>query len=171
MNNFNNTFNNNNFNQNPFPNITNIPNIPNTSIYNNNFNIINNLNINRKLNGLNSTSKRLNLTNNPFKIKLKTHQEALLYKVLEIDEKNSYTNNPFGVMSDRPGSGKTYVVLALIYFSIKKLNSKGANIIVVPHNIYTQWVKSIENFLGDMLTYKLLLEYSDINRIRRGNML
>jgi hypothetical protein len=54
-------------------------------------------------------------------------------------------------------------VLALIYFAIKRLNSKGANIIVVPHNIYSQWVASIEKFLGTILTYKLLLEYSEIN--------
>ena len=108
-------------------------------------------------------SKRMNLNNNPFKIKLKTHQEALLYRVLDVDEKSSYSNIPYAVMSDKPGSGKTYVILAMIYFSIKYLNSKGANIIVVPHNIYSQWVNSIKKFLGDKLTFKLLLEYSDIN--------
>jgi hypothetical protein len=66
-------------------------------------------------------------------------------------------------MSDKPGAGKTYVVLALIYFAVKYFKSKGANIIVVPHNIYTQWVTSIKKLLGVKLTYKLLLEYSDIN--------
>jgi SNF2 family DNA or RNA helicase len=130
--------------------------------YNNFNNNFNNNTINQSL-ALTEQSKRLNLTVNPFYIKLKPHQEALLYKTLEIDEKCSFTNNRFGVMSDKPGSGKTYVVLALIYFSIKHLNSKGANIIVVPHNIYTQWVTSIEKLLGNKLTFKLLLEYSDIN--------
>lgn len=144
MNNFNNLNNLNNFNN--FNNLNN---------FNNNFNPTSN--------ALTAQSKRLNLTNNPFKVKLKPHQEALLYKVLDIDEKFSYSNNPYGVMSDKPGSGKTYVVLALIYFAIKHLNSKGANIIVVPHNIYTQWVTSIEKFLNNKLTFKLLLEYSDIN--------
>jgi SNF2 family DNA or RNA helicase len=123
----------------------------------------NNLNIIGYSNPLTENSKRMNLNNNPFKIHLKPHQEALLYKVLDIDEKMSNSNIPYGVMSDKPGSGKTYVVLALIYFAIKYLNSKGANIIVVPHNIYTQWVTSIKKFLGDKLTFKLLLEYSDIN--------
>lgn len=123
----------------------------------------NNLNIAQHSYGLTEKSKRMNLNNNPFKIKLKPHQEALLYKVLDIDEKVSYSNVPYGVMSDKPGAGKTYVVLALIYFAIKHLNSKGANIIVVPHNIYTQWVTSIKKLLGDKLTFKLLLEYSDIN--------
>jgi hypothetical protein len=131
--------------------------------YNQNLNNSNtNLNLNNS-NALTEKSKRMNLNNNPFKIKLKPHQEALLYKVLDIDEKVSYSNIPYGVMSDKPGSGKTYVVLALIYFATKYLNSKGANIIVVPHNIYTQWVTSINKFLGDKLTFKLLLEYSDIN--------
>lgn len=129
--------------------------------YNQNFN---NFNSNfSQSNALTENSKRMNLNNNPFKIKLNPHQEALLYKVLDIDEKVSFSNVPYGVMSDKPGSGKTYVVLALIYFAIKYLNSKGANIIVVPHNIYTQWVNSINNFLGEKLTFKLLLEYSDIN--------
>lgn len=122
-----------------------------------------NNNTRNTFNALTDNSPKLNLTANPFKIKLKPHQEALLYKVLDIDEKVSYSTIPYGVMSDKPGSGKTYVVLALIYFSIKHLNSKGANIIVVPHNIYTQWVTSIEKLLGNKLTYKLLLEYSDIN--------
>jgi hypothetical protein len=137
---------------------------------NNNFNYQNfNLNANNNFinnnisQALTEKSKRMNLNNNPFKIKLKPHQEALLYKVLDVDEKVSFSNVPYGVMSDKPGSGKTYVVLAMIYFAIKFLNSKGANIIVVPHNIYTQWVNSIKKFLGELLTFKLLLEYSDIN--------
>lgn len=118
---------------------------------------------NKQNNALNNQSKRLNLTNNPFGVKLKPHQEALLYKTLNIDQNCSYTNNAFGVLSDKPGSGKTYVVLAMIYFAIKFLNSKGANIIVVPHNIYSQWVSSIDKLLMNKLTYKLLLEYSEIN--------
>ena len=174
-NNFNNR--NNNTNSNPIQNFNNNNNnLSNGNNVNNgnNFNSLNNLNnlnnsnfgsnntVNR-LNAITAESKRLNLTKNPFKVKLKPHQEALLYKALDIDEKFSYSDNPYGVMSDKPGSGKTYVVLALIYFAIKHLKSKGANIIVVPHNIYTQWVTSIEKLLGNKLTYKLLLEYSDIN--------
>jgi SNF2 family DNA or RNA helicase len=136
------------------------PGLNNMTNMSNNFTNFNNIVIS---NALTANSSRLNLTNNPFKVKLKPHQEALLYKVLDIDEKGSYSNMPYGVMSDKPGSGKTYVVLGLIYFAIKHLKSKGANIIVVPHNIYTQWVSSIEKLLGNKLTYKLLLEYSDIN--------
>jgi hypothetical protein len=114
-------------------------------------------------NVLTEKSKRMNLVNNPFNIKLKPHQEALLYKILDVDDKVSFSNVPYGVMSDKPGSGKTYVVLALIYFSIKYLHTTGANVIVVPQNIYSQWVSSIKKFLGDKLSFKLLLNYADIN--------
>lgn len=141
----------------------------------NNLNINSFNNTNNQLienNALTENSKRMNLNNNPFKIKLKPHQEALLYKVLDVDEKSSFSNMSYGVMSDKPGSGKTYVVLGAIYFAIKYLNSKGANIIVVPHNIYSQWTNSIKKFLGSLLTYKLLLEYSDISLLYRNpNML
>ena len=108
-------------------------------------------------NVLTEKSKRMNLVNNPFNIKLKPHQEALLYKILDVDDKVSFSNVPYGVMSDKPGSGKTYVVLALIYFSIKYLHTTGANVNVVPQYIYSQWVSSIKKFLGDKLSFKLLL--------------
>lgn len=154
-----------NYNLNANNYVGNLPNNFNMYQLSNNFqnNFQNNGFIKSVSNALNENSKRMNLNNNPFKIKLKPHQEALLYKILDVDEKSSFSNIPYGVMSDKPGSGKTYVVLAMIYFSIKFLNSKGANVVVVPHNIYTQWVTSIDKFLGNMLTYKLLLEYSDIN--------
>jgi hypothetical protein len=100
---------------------------------------------------------------NPFKVKLKPHQCALLYKVLDIDDKCSNSTMPFGLLSDKPGSGKTYVVLALIYYAIKFFNSTGVNIIIVPHNIFSQWILSIKKLLGNKLTYRVLLEYNDIN--------
>ena len=119
----------------------------------------------RRVNGLNKNSKRLPTADNPFKIKLKSHQEALLYRVLELDEKVPKTNLPFGIMSDKPGSGKTFVILALIYYSVKFFNSKGANIIVVPHNIYGQWIGAIDKFLGKLLRYNCLIDYKEINQL------
>lgn len=119
----------------------------------------------RRVPGLNENSKKLHISNNPFKIKLKSHQEALLYRVLELDDKASKTSIPFGIMSDKPGSGKTFVILAMIYYSIKFFNSQGANIIVVPHNIYTQWVNAINNFLGKTLKFVCLIDYNEINRL------
>lgn len=119
----------------------------------------------RRVNGLNKNSKKLISHDNPFKIKLKSHQDVLLYRVLELDEKASQSNLPFGIMSDKPGSGKTFVILALIYYSIKFFNSKGSNIIVVPHNIYTQWINAIDNFLGKLLKYLCLVDYKEINQL------
>jgi len=136
---------------------------------NNNSNSVNNLNKEifvgnlRRVNGLNKDSKRLIINDNPFKLKLKPHQEALLYRTLELDDKASKTNIPFGIISDKPGSGKTFVILALIYYSVKYFNSKGANIIVVPHNIYNQWIEAINNFLGKLLKYICLIDYNEIN--------
>ena len=130
---------------------------------NNNFNnviVSENLDLNL---GLDSNSKQINMDKNPFKVKLKPHQCALLYKVLDIDDKCSNSNMPFGLLSDKPGSGKTYVVLSLIYYAIKYFNSTGVNIIIVPHNIFSQWISSIKKLLGNKLTYKALLEYNDIN--------
>ena len=132
-------------------------------IYNQQININNNF-INR-VNGLDENSKKIIINNNPFKLKLKLHQEALLYKVLEIDDKYSKSTNSFGLISDKPGSGKTFVVLAMIYYSIKFFNSKGANIIVVPHNIYNQWIDAINNFLGKQLKFICLIEYKEINQL------
>lgn len=118
-----------------------------------------------RVEGLDENSKRVHVSNNPFKLKLKTHQEALLYRALELDEKAPKTPLPFAVMSDKTGSGKTFVILALIYYSITQFNSKGVNIIVVPHSIYSQWIISIDNFLGKLLKYVCLTEYSQIQQL------
>jgi hypothetical protein len=87
-------------------------------------------------------------------IKLKNHQLAMLKKCKEIEN----NNNTFGIMSDKPGTGKTYVILSLIYDS--KLSNK-TNIIVVPQNIYSQWTMSIENFSKN-LSYKKFINYENI---------
>ncbi len=115
--------------------------------------------------GLDMNSPKVNLKENPFRMRLKPHQEALVYRALEVDEKFSGSDLPFGVFSDKPGSGKTFAVLAMIYLSKIYFNSSGVNVIVVPHNIYSQWVEAIDNFLGKLLSYKCLLEYNEITSI------
>ena len=87
-------------------------------------------------------------------IKLKKHQLAMLKKCKEIE----YNENTFGIMNDKPGTGKTYVILSLIY-DTKLLNK--TNIIVVPQNIYSQWIMSIENFSKN-LSYKKFINYENI---------
>jgi superfamily II DNA or RNA helicase len=84
-------------------------------------------------------------------IKLKKHQLAMLKRCKDIEKKE---NNIFGIMSDKPGTGKTYVILSLIYDS---LTSNKTHIIVVPQNIYSQWILSIENFSNE-LKYKKFIK-------------
>lgn len=63
-------------------------------------------------------------------------------------------------MADPPGSGKTFVLLSLV------LNDpKSCNIVVVPQNIYTQWIQSIEKFCGKALTYKKYISYHEISSL------
>jgi SNF2 family DNA or RNA helicase len=118
-----------------------------------------------RLEGLDSNSKRVHINNNPFKLKLKAHQETLLYRVLEVDNNFSNSQMPFGLLSDKPGAGKTFVVLAMIYYSINFFNSQGINVIVVPHNIYNQWINAIKIFLGDLLHYICLVDYKEVNKL------
>ena len=49
---------------------------------------------------------------------LKDHQLAIINRCIEIEENNMCN---FGIMSDKPGTGKTYAILGLIYHSKKKL--------------------------------------------------
>jgi hypothetical protein len=87
-------------------------------------------------------------------ITLKDHQRAIIKKCIDIEETNICG---LGIMSDKPGTGKTYAILGHIYNSKKK-----RNIIVVPQNIIHQWCDSIHKFSNGKLKYKRLTEYSDI---------
>jgi hypothetical protein len=95
---------------------------------------------------------------NDINIVLKKHQLAMLYKSLEIEEKYE-----MGVMKDKPGSGKTYVILTMINELRKKNNTtkKKVNVIIVPHNIYFQWIYSIEK-LTEELSYIKFVEYEHL---------
>lgn len=87
-------------------------------------------------------------------IQLKKHQLAMLQKAVEIESKHSMC-----IMRDKPGSGKTYVVLSLIHELKKK--KKKVNVIIVPHNIYFQWIYSIDR-LCDGLSYSKFVEYDHL---------
>lgn len=87
-------------------------------------------------------------------IKLKEHQLAIIKRCIDIEDINICG---LGIMSDKPGAGKTYAILGFIYYSGKK-----RNIIVVPQNIIKQWCNSINLFSNGKLKYKKLTEYSDI---------
>ena len=87
-------------------------------------------------------------------IKLKTHQLAIIKRCIDIEMHNICG---IGIMSDKPGAGKTYAILGLIYYTNKK-----RNVIVVPQNIIKQWCNSINFFSDGKLKYKKLTEYNDI---------
>ena len=86
---------------------------------------------------------------------LKKHQLAMLYKCKEIE---NIDDNKYGIMNDKPGTGKTYVILSLIHTTKDTCKT---NIIIVPQNIYTQWIVSIENF-SSTLKYKKFINYDNI---------
>ena len=88
-------------------------------------------------------------------IELRKHQLAMLKRCRVIEEINEIN---FGIMNDKPGTGKTYVILSLIY---KNRNKGNTNIIVVPQNIYTQWSQSIEKF-SSSLSYRKFINYENI---------
>lgn len=97
------------------------------------------------------------------KIVLKHHQLAMVHKCLQIEK---FSIIPYGIMNDKPGTGKTYAILTLLYVSQKK-----GNIIVVPQNIISQWIQSIEDFSeGEhKLNYKCFTEYNDILQLYSGD--
>ena len=63
-------------------------------------------------------------------IYLKEHQLAMVYKCIEIEEFNLCS---YGVMNDKPGSGKSYAILAFILHM--KINNK-YNIDITTNKIF-----------------------------------
>lgn len=84
-------------------------------------------------------------------IQLKEHQLAIVKRCIDIE-----SSSKFGVMSDKPGTGKTYAILALMHIS----NSN--SLIVVPQNIIGQWCKALNIFSNGRLKYKKIIDYGDI---------
>lgn len=91
------------------------------------------------------------------------HQKKMFIKCKDIEK-----NSKVGVMADRPGSGKTYVSLAIISDSVKiSRKEKMPNIIVVAENIYLQWIESIKKF--NNLKFKKFIEYGDTSMLFFNN--
>ena len=119
---------------------------------------------------LNEKSPSLDINNNTFKKILKPHQKTLLYKALQIDEKFKDGQLNFGLFSDIPGSGKSFVILALIHFiKLFENNKKSCFLIVVPNNIFYQWVDCIQIFCD--LRVKVLTENADINKLHSDQLM
>ena len=88
-------------------------------------------------------------------ITLKKHQLAMLRRCIDIE---NIPYNNYGIMNDKPGTGKTYVILGLI---AETLQENSTNIIIVPQNIYSQWCTSIDRF-SKKITYKKFINYDNI---------
>ena len=129
-------------------------------------------------------------------IQLKPHQLTLLYKCIDFEnnriklksyksirdkyttiQENDYIKTHVGILGDKVGSGKSYVILALImknkdinYSQIEtfghnkvflnistQVENYKTNLLVVPHNLFYQWGAYIKNMIDDdKLTYKLI---------------
>jgi len=76
------------------------------------------------------------------KIRLKPHQLAMLQRCKDIE----LLNKGYGIMADKPGAGKTFVMLSLVLND----QQKELSIVVVPNNIYNQWIESIKSFAPSM---------------------
>ena len=119
---------------------------------------------------LNVSSARLNTDKLPLNVQLMPHQKAMVHRMLDIEKGLIFRENAFGMMSDKPGSGKTYAVLAFLYVTNKIIFKGGTqvNIIVVPYNICTQWKTSMEKLYGpsdnveNKMKYMILTEYQDV---------
>jgi hypothetical protein len=124
---------------------------------------------------------------------LKPHQQTLLARCMEyenstiklknfnelspyVDERD-YFQTSMGIIGDRVGAGKSYVILSLIvsnditqknniiikshgfnkvmYYIHDKTTSIKTNLLVVPHNLASQWEYYIKTFGGNM-KYKIL---------------
>jgi hypothetical protein len=102
---------------------------------------------------LNEESDRIDQPQN-INIKLKDHQLAIIKHCYDIEDINICN---IGIMSDKPGTGKTFVILGMIYISNKK-----PNIIIVPQNIISQWSNAINQFSNGIIKYKKITEYSEL---------
>lgn len=113
-------------------------------------------------------SIRISTDKLPLGVKLMPHQRALLYKMILVENDLVGTEKSYTMMSDKPGAGKTFAVLTMIYFMDKILfqgKRKHVTLIVVPYNICTQWMHSMERLYGisgKLVSYKILTEYSHI---------
>ena len=99
------------------------------------------------------------------KVRLWEHQKAMLNRLRQIEgnprtavnqvlfaqrymkSENVPQNQqvPLGIMNDPPGSGKTYAILSLIAMD----TTPTFNIIVVPQNIYSQWINALRTIFPE----------------------
>lgn len=153
------------------------------------------------VNNLNEKSRKYNVNPDRFKIKLHPHQLTLLQACINFENnkiylkkyknlvdnynvgENDYIRTNMAVIGDKVGSGKSYVILALIlenksihnyqiesyglnniFINITSpLETYKTNLLVIPHNLYYQWKKYITNITDDTnFKYKLICRKKDL---------
>ena len=126
------------------------------------------------------------------KMKLKLHQQRSLYEMVQKEKMENRTSNGINmcVLSDKVGAGKSITILSLIANSkkvihnpkyINRFNLKppnygfqglnfdeaeiiDTNLIVVPHGIYSQWLKYIKDITN--LTCYGISTINDLNKMK-----
>lgn len=130
-------------------------------------------------------------------IKLMKHQLVLLNKCLEFEstmisvDTDTKMNTSMGVIADSVGSGKSYVLLSIIKegqlldFKKNQIKSYGKNkiviikenefipiktsILVIPHNIFSQWQKYVKDFGGNMSAF-FISRTTNLNEMKEMNV-
>ena len=71
---------------------------------------------------------------------------------------------------DRPGAGKTNVVLGIVLAG-KKIKANYTTVIVVPHNILSQWTSAISTFSNDLsfVIYDSYASVLDLHQVNTGH--
>lgn len=108
---------------------------------------------------LNEKSKRMQIEADLF---LFPHQEAILNRLIEIETSPRH-ETLVGLLTDPPGSGKSFPLLALMLLEKKKFG-KTQNLLVIPHSLHEQWIGYIQKFSKD-LTFASLMYYGDITSL------
>ena len=103
------------------------------------------------------------------KIALCDHQRAMIRRCLDIERVQIDSTNGHGLMSDAPGTGKTFVLLALVLVlknAAKKVDGDpGTNVIVVPQHIFGQWVQAAKAF-SNGLNVREFNTFADVTSVR-----
>ncbi len=103
---------------------------------------------------LSETSPRIPSTLAGCKVRLADHQRAMIRRCLDIERQRIGTADSYGIMSDAPGTGKTYAILAMVL--MLKITARamgadtGANVIVAPLHIFSQWREACRAFSDDL---------------------
>jgi SNF2 family DNA or RNA helicase len=138
------------------------------------------------------------------KIALKRHQLSLLHKVLNTEtnkisiSSQKHIETKIGIIGDKVGSGKSYVMLGTILSGCEHLrkqtstyksyasgmitcvnkeenvqdnNTLGRNVVVVPHNLVKQWEEYINRFYeSDLIKTKIIQKNKHVDELTKEDL-